>query len=922
MLTVFQLLKSTSQINCKFINYYNLSLIIKVCLFLSLITGLKVKTVRAEGSRDLVENGIGDRPYTEFASGRTAGIIRQTLLEVYVNAGEEIYLGSSAPESANNPADIVFRSPFGGQNGSCDVDRNTGFGFIDTVAKETAGPIIPGISNPNGYIPCTFIATETGIYEVEFRTPSTGGNPPPLAATAQFPTDNAQASTVSAWDITVALRDASNNPTVQSGRVYSKYYALNLGANNRAIATTFFVLTRDGFQYEVDLNSIDPFGFLLFSNSRGFIDSDGSTLYRTARANNNALDPFQGGVIVQDPTAPDDPTRNLFTHLTFLNLPDPNILMPLGIPTMPAVPQPPANFVFRGAVNGSNNETFVGLGGDFIFDAAQSGSFQIIIDTNNNGTFGDNNDRVLRDFAVAGRNTVTWNGQDEAGNDVPGLAGNTPYNARITVNVGEYHFPLIDSESDPDGFVIRNINPPTAYPNIPDRNGQPINEFTIYYDDRNYTTANGTFVSLDPVGAEIATNPRDASAGINSSPGEHEFNNRYGDFKGIDTWTYFPSENRTTEVIIVSSIRGTKSVRFLRDNDSDNRVTVGDTVEYAITYTNPNGTDANANNFIILDTIASQLTYNPNSARITAQTAGNTITLNPNYNGTTDNTLTNTGTLRGGDSITITFTATINSGNGGNDILNQASATFSTIDNPNNTVLTDADSATGTANPPTVIGEFFAQIADDTVNIGNDPLNTADDDPTIIRVVPEPLLLLVKRITAIDNNPINDVIDAANDPNDTNPRWPANYLRGLVAVDAKPGDEIEYTIYYLSAGDSNVFNAVLCDVITPNQNFISNPTAFSSFQAAAGGSGGDRGIAALLDNTNPNANPLTYTNSADGDLGQFFPPNNSLPPVCTINGATNTNGAILFDLGNIPFTINPGNPSNSYGFIRFRTEIQ
>jgi len=208
--------------------------------------------VLAEGSREMVADG-GDRPFTEWASTTTANIPRQTLLQVYVQAGETIYLGSSVHDSANNPGDIVYRTP-SGTTGTCDV-LSSGFGFIDTVAKETAGP---APLDPAGYSPCVVNATETGIYEVEFRAPSTSGNPPTTTATEAFPTGSSQDSGVAAWDITVA----GAGGVEQTGRVFTNYVALNMGNNSQNLTSDFYVQTWDGYLYRTDMNDVDPYGFI------------------------------------------------------------------------------------------------------------------------------------------------------------------------------------------------------------------------------------------------------------------------------------------------------------------------------------------------------------------------------------------------------------------------------------------------------------------------------------------------------------------------------------------------------------------------------------------------------------------------------------------------------------------------------------
>ena len=500
--------------------------------------GYLTAPAQAEGSKELVQNG-GNRPYTEWSTARTANIPRRTLLQVFVKSGETINLGSSVHTSSDNK-DIVLRDPSGTER-VFDVRNNGGRqGFIDTVAKETAGPL----PNAGGYNPHTFTATQTGIYEVEFHSPATSGNPPPISTTAQFPTDDTQRETVAAWDITV--RDSGGN--AKKGRVFTNYVAMNMGGNDRSLNSVFFIQTKDGFLYRTAMNGLDPYGFLFFGNSRGFLDlTDNSTLYHSTKADENTLFPFQGNVQVQRPDVADTSTN--ITHRVFFNRPDPETLFELGIPTTPPVPAKPTNFKFTGKANG--NQTYVGAGGDFSFNTTSAGSYQIIIDTDTNGIFDPSKDRVLRDVTAAGSKVVTWDGKDKNGVDLPRRPNNDPYDARIILRIGEYHFPMLDAESNPNGLVIEMLNPPSPQP-------PGFNRFTIYYNDENYKTKNGTSVNLDQSGRSTTpgtpTNPRNASIGINSSAGEHEYSGGYGDFLGIDTWAYFPSEATFAQVIITEQV--------------------------------------------------------------------------------------------------------------------------------------------------------------------------------------------------------------------------------------------------------------------------------------------------------------------------------------------------------------------------------
>jgi uncharacterized repeat protein (TIGR01451 family) len=882
------------------------SLILLVCTL-----GNNIKPAQAEGSRELVSDG-GDRPYIEWSDGTTAGISRKTTLKVFVQKDEIVNLGSSVHTSSDSK-DIVYRSPFGSQNGTCDV-KTTGFGLIDTTTKETKGPEVT--SGDGGYKPCTFIAQETGIYEVEFHAPKTSGDPPAISGSAAFPIDATQGMGVAAWDITI--KDSSNN--TKKGRVFTNYVAMNMGTAARSLNSKLYIQTKDGYRYETDMNGVDPYGFIFFGNSRGYIDqTNKSTVYHSAKATDNTLSSFQGNIKVQSPNIPD--TKTDITHLVFFNRPDGSTLDALNIPRIPIPPATPTNFKFTGKTGGSGNQTPVGEGGYFSFVSSSEGTYQITIDTNNDGIYDPSFDRILENPVSMGTNVVFWDGKDAKGLNVTALSGNAPYNAQVTIRGGEYHFPMLDAENNPSGFKITMENSPGAFPAIKDRNGQQIGPTTIYYNDDNYKTGDGTTVDLSGSGA---TTPSNAARGINSALGEHKFSSNYGDFKGIDTWSYFPSATVLAPLVITeknqANVKGRKSVRFLTDADNSNSLTVGDTVEYEITYSNLTPSTSDAIKFEITDNLPAQLAFK--NAAIKNQTSGNTIILNPNYNGT--GKLTNSGILRIGDSITITITATINSSNNGDPITNQASAIFATPENPIATVgniVTDADSASGTTETPTV-GNTFLQ-KDDNVDMGNDPNNKIDDDPTLFKVVKGVgKLTLVKRVTRINNSTtygtvdLTQVVDDPNTTDDNNTQWGTNYLQGgLSGLVVKPGDEVEYTIYYLSSGKAPLNSVTICDLIPVNSTFVEN-----GFATATGIS-----MANILSITN-------LTNAADSDAGQFISTNNQAPGVCNrtyiqsnpnmspvppLAATSNTTGAVLVNLVTNTQTLTEGDR----GFIRFRTKV-
>src|SRR5690606_579068 len=93
-------------------------------------------------------------------------------------------------------------------------------------------------------------------------------------------------------------------------------------------------------------------------------------------------------------------------------------------------------------------------------------------------------DKVLTGAASAGYNEVLWDGTD--GNGVRVLSGTTISDAETQMYGAEVHFPFIDMEVNPKGFVIEyldaNFEP---YPNSV--NGSEYTDL-VYWDDRNISS--------------------------------------------------------------------------------------------------------------------------------------------------------------------------------------------------------------------------------------------------------------------------------------------------------------------------------------------------------------------------------------------------------------------------------------------------
>jgi uncharacterized repeat protein (TIGR01451 family) len=532
---------------------------------MAVVIALPYLPALAEGSQDLIDSG-GDRPWLEDQLGVTAGINRTNILEVYANAGETINLGSSAMGLGGG--DILFRSPTSLTASSCFNDVRPGgapadWGRIDNINEEQAGPL----PNTGGYIPCvvTVTAATQGIWEIEFKSPNPGSNPNinpvPISATTAW----AQANNrfwIAAWDVTVMT-----GTTPLKGRVFANYLPLNMGSFESKLDSEVFILTNDGYIYRVDLNGQQPFGFIFFSNNRGFINSQtDENLYRSVQLTTlPPVDQFIGNDSIHPPNATD--TANSVTHKIFFNMPDPT--MPATAPaivgglvtntwlyTSPILPPAVTNFGFF-SFDGTPGVAGVSPpGGKFIFNASGFGTAEIVLDFDGNNIPGTGNDKVLQFQVRPGLNEVVWDGLDGAGTLVP--PGPLAYNAHVRTGVGEVHFPFFDVENNEKGFVIERLN------------GDGAPDDTVYFND----TAVGGNVS-------------DLINGTGSINGAHDFNLNFGDHKGIDTWTYRASEFTIfTDAVQVSEA----DLQVLKLAPAT--VVAGETITYTIIVTNAGPSDA------------------------------------------------------------------------------------------------------------------------------------------------------------------------------------------------------------------------------------------------------------------------------------------------------------------------------------------
>jgi uncharacterized repeat protein (TIGR01451 family) len=178
--------------------------------------------------------------------------------------------------------------------------------------------------------------------------------------------------------------------------------------------------------------------------------------------------------------------------------------------------------------------------------------------------------------------------------------------------------------------------------------------------------------------------------------------------------------------------------------------------------------------------------------------------------------------------------------------------------------------------------------------------------PTVVRLPPlgptrQANLLLVKRITNVRRNgaTLGGVNFGAftDDPastDDNNPGWTQLLSTGspvgIIALDVNnpviPGDEVEYTVYFLSNGSVPALATNLCDLIPAGTTLVSSTPQIQSGTAPA----------------------------ISG--GTVFTPLAPLPSNNSCSNQSNPNGAVIFNLGDLPNT-----PAGNVGFTRFRVRV-
>jgi parallel beta-helix repeat protein len=189
---------------------------------------------------------------------------------------------------------------------------------------------------------------------------------------------------------------------------------------------------------------------------------------------------------------------------------------------------------------------------------------------------------------------------------------------------------------------------------------------------------------------------------------------------------------------------------------------------------------------------------------------------------------------------------------------------------------------------------------------------------------------ILKRITGIKS--VGGTFSPIGTIDNTNASFPVGYVKGTINAGlVKPGDEIEYTIYYVNNGE-NAAKLKVCDLL--DRNLMFNRNGFDT------GTNTDRGIQLQLGQNSPllltSANDSTVDRAyyASGAPGTTISDCNLVGNTTTTT-TTNASGTVVIDINSasasdtsapilltIPGTVGSTILNDSYGLVKFRAKVK
>jgi hypothetical protein len=424
-----------------------------ISAFLFLLCFLPTLRLSAEGTGSVSPNSstlcaLGLLP--DQVRGSFLGCPADQRIKIRINdhSTENIYYGfswrlyqsnlSSVNPTIDNMYIRIF-DPTGAQVGTQINLPETGAGFINTFAQGQIGANISG-SHPGGYSPLSFNPTMNGEYHIEVYQGNGTGS-------AQLAGNTWSLSPY--WDVQVATTaGVRKNGRLNCRKwafvaVHPSFYSADFSAD---AAPSIYAWSADSTILKLDFSTdFKPIAFDVAVTRYGVEDNGNWIVDRKSK--NKATSPlYPGG------------------YQLFLNYPDTNIYAVAPLPPNPILSQPvitncTSPFIIRYSIYAAGDvRVFLDLNGTVGYQAGTA-------------------DRVLEQLdAVAGLNTMSWDGLDGLGATVPtGLS----FKIYVQYLKGRFNLPLYDAEVNKNGFNISTIAPIND-PNI-----------RVYWDDSDLPNLGG-----------------------------------------------------------------------------------------------------------------------------------------------------------------------------------------------------------------------------------------------------------------------------------------------------------------------------------------------------------------------------------------------------------------------------------------------
>ncbi|MBU0494524.1 MAG: DUF11 domain-containing protein, partial [Chloroflexi bacterium] len=221
----------------------------------------------------------------------------------------------------------------------------------------------------------------------------------------------------------------------------------------------------------------------------------------------------------------------------------------------------------------------------------------LIVDANDNGSFDDAADRLLRGVFDSAGNSVDFDGRDGSG--VP-LTGDRTYAVKLFALAGEIHYPMFDIESL-GGLHIERLTTLGAG-----------NIHQAHYDDLNGI-------------ALTNASPTSLAGGSDSSPhgsGFRGFTGTSGDEDVADSWTFTDAGTFATTSINFSI--GTAANLAIDKSANPTNPSPGGTIEYVLTFSNA-GT-ATATGIVVSDVVPISVTVTGTNCSADSSCVETTVT--------------------------------------------------------------------------------------------------------------------------------------------------------------------------------------------------------------------------------------------------------------------------------------------------------